>query len=215
MAGGGISGTAVAMAAAGGVLIYAGFQNSDPIKALRSLATGKADELTATQSSWANDPTRIGQGALGLGGGGGVAQAGYGGSGVGAQLVAAAMRHRDEKYSQPRRWQAGYSDCSSFVGKALKDIGITPPGASTTYSYLSWRQLRTVPRSEIQTGDILVSSGHAAIALDGTRAIGQQNGRQNVRIDTITNIMWGQNWVARRYVGSAGTSSAPPKAVAT
>jgi hypothetical protein len=47
-----------------------------------------------------------------------------------------------------------------------------------------------------------------AIALDSTRAIGQQNGRQNVRIDAIDSIMFGQpGWVPRRYVGAGGKSS--------
>lgn len=198
---GGISGVAVVLATAGGVLLYAGFQGVDPLQALKDITSGKTKALKPTQVSFANDPTSIGMGgggvmAVGLGGGGG--------SEVGARIAAATQRHKHEKYSQARRWQSGYSDCSSFVGKCLKDVGITPPGASLTYSYMTWSKLRTVSRAQIQAGDILCSGGHVAIALSPTTAIGQQNGRQNVKTDSITNIMWGQaGWVPRRYVGTA------------
>jgi cell wall-associated NlpC family hydrolase len=202
MASGGISGVAVALASAGGVLLYAGFQGKSPLDALRDITSGKTQALMPSTVSFTNDPTTIGQG------GSGVIAASYGTSAVGAAIAAAALTHRGEKYSQAKRWQPGYSDCSSFVGKALKDAGITPPGASVTGSYRTWSALRTVSRDEIQTGDILCGSGHVAIALDGTRAIGQQNSRQNVRVDAIDSIMFGQpGWVPRRYLGSGGASS--------
>lgn len=197
--GGGIPGVAVALATAGGVLLYAGFQGLNPIEALKDITSGKTKSLEPSTVSFTNDPTNLGQG--------GVIQAGWTGGGdssLGGRIIAAAMQHRSEKYSQGRRWQDGYSDCSSFVGKSLKDVGITPPGGSVTGSYRVWSKLKTVSRDAIQAGDLLCGPGHIAIALDGARAIGQQNTRQNVRIDSIDNIMWGQpSWVPRRYVGTA------------
>ncbi|MFF8495183.1 hypothetical protein ACF06O_30645 [Streptomyces albidoflavus] len=193
---------AVALATAGGVLLYAGFQGLNPIAALKQITSGEP-EVTAFQPrtiAWTNDPTTIG------GGSGGVVAigTGAGASGVGARIAAAAQRHRNEKYSQAKRWAVGFSDCSSFVGKALKDVGITPPGGSVTGSYMTWRQLKTVSRAEIQTGDILCGSGHVAIALSPTTAIGQQSSRRNVQTGDIDSIMYGQTgWVPRRYVGPA------------
>lgn len=200
MASGGISGVAVALASAGGILLYAGFQGQSPLAALKDVTSGKTKELTPNTVSFSNDPTQVGKG---------VVAAGYSGaSGFGAALVAAVMAHKNEKYSQAKRWSAGFSDCSSIIGKALKDIGVTPPGASTTLNYRSWSKLRNVARDEIQAGDFLCGSGHVAIALDSQRAIGQQNPRQNVRIDGIDSIMYGQaGWVPRRYVGAASGSS--------
>lgn len=199
MASGGISGVAVALATAGGVLLYAGFQGQSPLVALKDITAGKTKALEPSKVSFTNDPTNLGQGVVPASWTGGVA-----GSAFGARLVAAAMTHRGEKYSQGRRWEQGYSDCSSFVGKALKDIGVTPPGGSVTGSYLAWGKLQTVSRDAIQAGDLLCGSGHIAIALSPTQAIGQQNGRQNVRVDTIDNIMWGQSgWRPRRYTGTA------------
>jgi hypothetical protein len=205
MASGGVSGVAVALATAGGVLLYAGFQGINPVEALKDITSGKTKALEPSSVSFTNDPTSLGRG-------GAVPAAWTDGgtaTGIGARIASAALTHKHEKYSQARRWEQGYSDCSSFVGKSLKDAGITPPGGSVTGSYLVWTKLRTVPKSDIQTGDILCSSGHVAIALSPTHAIGQQNGRQNVKVDTIGNIMWGQpSWTARRYVGAAPSTGA-------
>lgn len=209
---GGISGLSVVLATAGGVLLYAGFQGLNPLQALKDVTAGKTKELSSNTVSFVNDPSSIGRGGALVGGGGGIAQTSAGGSGTGSRIAAAAETHAAEKYSQARRWQAGYSDCSSFVGKALRDVGITPPGASVTGSYLTWGRLTTVPKSQIQAGDLLCGSGHIAIALSPTTAIGQQNARQNVRRDSISSVMWGQTWVPRRYVGTASTPSAPGRA---
>jgi hypothetical protein len=203
MASGGISGVAVALASAGGVLIYAGFQGQNPLEALKDITGGKAKALEPGTVSFVNDPTTIAGGAVAAGYGTGAA------SGLGAAIAAAAMAHKDETYSQAKRWKPGFSDCSSFVGKALKDVGITPPSGSTTGAYRVWKKLQTVPRDEIEAGDILCGPGHVAIALDGTRAIGQQGTRKNVRIDAIDSIMFGQSgWVPRRYMGAIGKPSA-------
>ena len=210
---GGISGLSVALATAGGVLIYAGFQGLNPLQALKDITAGKTKALTSSTVSFVNDPTGIGRAT---GGGAGIAQTGWSGGGLGARIVAAAQQHSGERYSQTRRWDSGYSDCSSFVGKALKDVGIAPPGASVTGSYLTWGQAKTVPKSQIQPGDLLCGSGHIAIAMSASTAIGQQNGRQNVRTGSFADIMFGQTWVARRYVGSStGSSSSSPERVMT
>jgi hypothetical protein len=202
MASGGVSGVAVALASAGGVLIYAGFQGQNPLEALKDITSGKSKALEPGTVSFVNDPTSIG-GAVAAGYGTGAA------SGVGASIAAAALTHKTEKYSGAKRWQTGFSDCSSFVGKALKDVGITPPGGSTTGSYRTWKKLQTVSRSDIQPGDILSGPGHVAIALDSTQAIGQQNGRTNVQIADIEKIMYRQpGWVPRRYMGAISGPSA-------
>lgn len=201
--GGGISGVAVALATAGGVLLYAGFQGLNPVEALKDITSGKTKALEPSSVSFTNDPTSLG-GAVPAAWTGDVSS-----GGLGARIAGAAMTHKGEKYSQTRRWEQGYSDCSSFVGKSLKDVGITPPGGSVTGSYLVWGKLKTVPKSAIQTGDLLCGSGHIAIALSPTHAIGQQNRRQNVKTDTIANIMYGQSgWVARRYVATASEAGA-------
>ena len=205
--GGGVPGIAVGMAGAAALLIYAGFRGTDPLTALRDVATGKPKGLAERAAM--HEALYEGTGTAG--GGGGVAQASLSGVSVAGphpEFVTAAGHHADEVYSSARRWQEGYSDCSSFAGKALKDCGITPPGASTTTSFLSWRKLSPIARSQIGAGDFLVSSGHMAIAVNNSTAIGQQNSRANVQVGPISSIMWGQSWVALRYTGSSSKGSA-------
>jgi hypothetical protein len=204
--GGGVPGIAVGMAGAAALLIYAGFQGTDPLTALRDVATGKPKGLKAKSGAH----TSLYEGIGGSGGtGGGAAQASLTGiSGPHPEFVTAVSAYINDQYSQKRRWQPGYSDCSSIVGKALKDLGITPPGASTTFDYLAWRKLKPIPKSQIGAGDFLVSSGHMVTAITATTAIGQQNGNDDVQIGPISRLMWGQSWVALRYTGtSSGAGS--------
>lgn len=207
----GVPGIAVGMAGAAAVLMYAGFRGVSPIAALREVATGKPAGLAEQSSAHQALYTGLGSAAAGGGGGagGGVADASLIVSGgTHAEIARAALGHSGELYSQARRWQPGYSDCSSFAGKALKDAGISPPGGSTTGSYLVWSKLTKISRASIGAGDLLVSSGHMAIALSSTTAIGQQNARVNVQSGPIDSIMWGQpGWVALRYTGGAGSVS--------
>ncbi|WP_371591268.1 hypothetical protein [Streptomyces sp. NBC_00470] len=207
---GGVPGIAVAMAGGAVLLMYAGYRGTDPLTALREVATGQPKGVT--QASATREALYTGidaPGGSGGGAGGGVTQAGLNvGAGAHPEFVRAASRFQGDQYSQARRWQSGYSDCSSFVGKALKASGVTPPGGSTTGSYLVWRRCVTVPRSSIGAGDFLVSGGHMALAVSSSMAIGQQNARQNVEVGPIDQIMAGQGgWVARRYTGKSGGSA--------
>ena len=179
MAGEGVSGVAVAAIAAGATLVYAGLRGVDPLTALRDITSGAPPGLPETTS---------------------VATAGTHGdirllmpkvSGAGAALVRAAMNHAGEKYSQLRRWEPGYSDCSSFVGKAFKDIGIKPPGPSLAISYQTWNKLTKIPRSAVAAGDLISAPTHIIIATSNAQGIGQQNNRDNVQIGPISNLMGG------------------------
>lgn len=209
MAGGGVPGIAVGMAGAAALLIYAGFQGTDPLSALRAVATGKPKGLADRAAM--HEALYEGIGAGTGDAGGGITSASLSGvsvSGPHPEFVTAAGHHANDIYSGLKRWQPGYSDCSSFAGKALKDCGITPPGASTTTSFLAWRKLKPVARGEIGAGDFLVSSGHMSIAINNAQAIGQQKEGRNVQVGAISQIMWGQSWVALRYTGPSGSGSA-------
>ena len=125
-----------------------------------------------------------------------------------SSLPRAALAFKDDQYSQAKRWQAGYSDCSSFVGKALKKIGITPPGGSTTWSYLSSPQWKKIARSKARAGDLAVNATHMAIFIDNTTGIGQQNARRNVQSGPIGELMSGTGgYTCLRYVGSGSSDS--------
>lgn len=192
-----ISGIAIAVATIGGLVAYAGFQGKSPTEILKDLSSGKAPGVS-----------KVGyQGPTGVGTTG-IVGASYTG---GSALVGALGKYQSDKYSQAKRAQSGYSDCSSFVGKGLKDIGVKVPGGlPITTFYMVWTGLTTINKADIQAGDLLCATGHMAVAIGGGQAVGQQNSHDNVRVDTIQNIMYGTTWIARRLkssVKSTGTAS--------
>lgn len=125
------------------------------------------------------------------------------------QLVQAEMQNVNDHYSEENRWAPGYSDCSSFVGKALKSIGITPPGSSVTTDYLLSPDWVLINRSELQAGDICVNAAHMVTAMDGSTAIGQQNPHRNVATGPIDDMMAGTgSFVCKSYKGGTNATNA-------
>jgi cell wall-associated NlpC family hydrolase len=157
------------------VLLYSGLKGESPLKALREIIAGGPSALSAAAGAPA-------------GSGGPV---GVNGSGTLSGLAAAAQNFAGDKYSQIRRWQDGYSDCSSFVGKSLKLIGVTPPGGSVTGDYLAWSALSKVDPSQAQSGDLLVNAAHMVIVTGPDQAIGQENPTRNVATGSFASLMAG------------------------
>lgn len=192
-----ISGTGVAMATAGGVLVYAGLKHESPLAALREIMSGHPSPVASSSAYQATQSSDAGASAAYVPSGDPAPS-----GGALPQLVNAAYTFQGDKYSQARRWQNGYSDCSSFVGKAFRAIGITPPGASTTASYLSWGMLTKIPMGSVGAGDLLCNATHVVIAINGSTAIGQENPRVNVQVGPISSLMAGTGaYVALRYTG--------------
>jgi hypothetical protein len=187
MAEGGISGMSVALAAAGGILVYAGFKNLSPVGALRDVSGGKP-------SGVANAGTDLSAGmALGQAAGNAV---------QGVAVLAVASKYEKDKYSQAKRTQVGYSDCSSFCDKILTDMGIpTPVKWASTANFRISGSWVNVPLSDTKPGDIAINSHHMVMitAAGGSAAIGQQNSRVNVRTGTVKDLM-SNDYVCKRYV---------------
>jgi cell wall-associated NlpC family hydrolase len=209
-----ISAGTVLLVGAGGVLIYAGFTNQNPLAALKEVASGKPSPVRAEPGI---DPASFSStgGSLGLGGSGGIANIDYADADAGEGLPSlprAAERFAGDKYSQAQRWQSGYSDCSSFVGKALKAIGIKPPGGSTTAAYLSSKEFKRIPATAVAAGDLACALNHVIICYGNGYAIGQQSRKRNVQRGTVKDLMYGNSpFVYLRYVGGGGS----PRTAAT
>lgn len=199
------------MVTAGMFLIYIGIRRVNILEGLRSISQGtlpKAQNVPSTTAQSALDVLDATPAAPSTG-----ATAGGTAGGPLPGLVAAAQTFAADQYSQTKRWQVGYSDCSSFVGKSLKAIGITPPGASVTTSYLAWSALQRIDPSQVGAGDLICNTAHIIIATGNTTGIGQENGRLNVQTGSITNLMGGQPYVCLRYIGTQSASSAAALAV--
>lgn len=201
-----ISSLHLAVAAGGGVLLYAALRGVSPVQALKDITSGHPPAVSTEGKTITNSDGTTNSDYTGGGSGGGDWHGSYKLAKVPksfqtpAVFVAALQTHSAETYSQAERWAKGHSDCSSFTGKGLLDIGITPPGGSTTGDYRkssNWVLVAT-PR----LGDIAVNGEHMAVFTDGAHGIGQQNPRRNVRRDTMDNLMANTgSWEIRRWKG--------------
>lgn len=205
-----ISAGTVLLVAAGGVLIYAGFTTQNPLSALKEVASGKPTPVRDMSSV---DPASFAS----TGGVSGTAQTGFTdvvpGEGLSA-LPRAAETYSKDIYSMAYRNKPGYSDCSSFVGKALRLIGIKPPPGSTTGSYIASKDWKRVSSGDVQAGDLAVALNHMVICYGNGHGIGQQRKGRNVQRDSIKNLMYGNTpFVYLRYAG-AGSSKPPTSAMA-
>lgn len=192
----GISGTAVAVATAGAVLVYAGLRGVSPLQAVRDAAGGKPPAVVGKPTETAVPSLSSNNAGRNL-------------------VVAAAQKYVSDKYSQIKRTQPGYSDCSSFVDKALMDAGINPPQtkwAATANYRLSPEWVNTTAAST-GPGDIAISATHMVLitGAGGTSAIGQQNPRANVRTGTVAQLMTNAGpYVYKTFKGYRGLTITDP-----
>lgn len=72
-------------------------------------------------------------------------------------FIKSAMKYLNDSYSQPKRMQKGYSDCSSLVQKAGGDIGLwnREDTVTTKKIKLGDKRFKRIPLAEIKKGDIL------------------------------------------------------------
>ena len=82
-----------------------------------------------------------------------------------------ALKMQGWTYSQSKRMQHGFVDCSSLVGRALANAGL---GSShmTTGSMPSDSRFYQVPMNQIKRGDVLWTSGHMEIYMGGNSTFG-------------------------------------------
>lgn len=194
-----ISAGTVLLVAAGGVLVYSGFTTQSPLAALKSVASGKP---TSVRNESGIDTASFAS-TSGVSGGSGIAQVGFADVATGEglpNLPRAVERFSGDRYSQANRWANGYSDCSSFVGKGLKALGVKPPAGSTTASYLASKDWKRVSASDVQAGDLAISMNHVIVCYGNGYAIGQQNPRRNVQKGKVSDLMYGNKpFVYLRY----------------
>lgn len=119
------------------------------------------------------------------------------------ELLDACLTNSGDTYSQAKRWQNGYSDCSSWIGKGMKKLGKNP-GGSTTLTFLASADWVTIPSSQRGTGDIAVNSSHCVVISGASGAVGQQRPGRNVQLGTLKDLMSGTGpYVIRRYKGGS------------
>jgi cell wall-associated NlpC family hydrolase len=159
----GISGTAVAVATAGALLVWSGINNTNLLDTFRELARGKP--LTKGEQKTTAPPTRSG--------GGSVPSTGSGGSGGGNQrVVELAASYKGHPYvfggGHGKVCPSGGMDCSGFASCVLNRAGLMK-GTLTTDGFSRWGI--SIPFADRKPGDIIVwrggsGGGHMGIIID-------------------------------------------------
>lgn len=106
----------------------------------------------------------------------------YGTSGKRARLLTAARSHIGEKYSQAKRNQPGYKDCSSLVKHSMIEAGLAPKNYElTTRTVKSDPHFIPIAKSQLQPGDVLWHEGHMAFYIGGKNTL--ESNVSGMRVD--------------------------------
>lgn len=198
-----ISGTAVATATIGGVLIYAALRNVTPLQALRDILSGNVAAV----------PEGKGLAEIPIAGAaGGIADAAAGSITGGSAIVTAARKY----IGVPYRWggstpSSGF-DCSGLVTYVLHhDLGINLPSNTHTTSgqFLTWSGATTVSAGSRAPGDLVCWGGHIAIYSGGDKMIEAPSAGKNVRETALRTggaIFRRVNGLAGKGVGQVSSS---------
>lgn len=194
----GLSGVAVAGAAAGAFLVYAGIKDVDIVQGLRDLAAGKTP--TGRPQKKTVDFSAAGSA---VGNAVGAAVDASGGS-----LVAEARKHLGKPYVfgavGPDRF-----DCSGLVVYCLRKTYDPKTPRFVTQTFAAWARSRgwtKVARKDVQAGDVVWKSGHMGIAISNEQMIHAPHTGTVVKIATIyrPDYMWVGWRPGKPYKGSIG-----------
>jgi cell wall-associated NlpC family hydrolase len=159
---GGISGTAVASVAAGGLLLYSALLGKSPLEALKQDIFGL--HPSGIPKASVSDVAAAQTGPVGAGG--------Y--VGLSSDKAAALVQVARQQIGKPYYWGAAGPDrfdCSGLVSYCLRQIGVFGPSQRmVTGQFLLWSGATTVPRPP-RAGDLICWTGHIAIAVSSTRMV--------------------------------------------
>jgi cell wall-associated NlpC family hydrolase len=166
----GIPGRALALAAAGGILVYAGLRDENPLQALRGLLTGSPPPVPAGKGVQLSE---FGTGEIPSGISGGVHP----------EIAQAAIKY----IGVPYKWGGTSSrgvDCSGLVVLAFRDNGITDV-PRTSWGQRAWSKVRVVSAGEAGAGDLVWWPGHIGIVVSSGRMVNSPRTGLTVRYAAI------------------------------
>lgn len=184
MSSGGVSLPAVMVTTGGALLAYAGLTGQTPLNVLRGFSTGKLKPIADKSSSGIETLTPSSSSATA--------------SGPHPEFVAALQQFAGDKYSETKRNQSGYSDCSSFVSKGMRAAGVSAAYIAgwprTTITLKSWSAMSVVSTASMGAGDLAISNtngtgAHVVMIVQNGMAIGQQNPTENVKAGPIADLI--------------------------
>lgn len=137
------------------------------------------------------------------------------------KFIAAAMVYEGDLYSQPRRMDKGYSDCSSIPYKALRDTGMldesqTKRTISTKYMRDGDPRMYQIPMAKLERGDLLwwqkpgidYYYGHTGIYLGNGKVL--EAIKPRAKVTSIKRLGW-QRAYRIKSLESSGKVTPPAK----
>jgi cell wall-associated NlpC family hydrolase len=187
MADGGISGLAVAVAAVGGFLVYAGIKDVPLEQGLREILSGKTPtgRVPVATAQFGSRP--IGSTVAG-------AANTVGSAASGGALVSEARKHLGKKYVFGAIGPNVF-DCSGLVVYCLRKTSTPNAPRFVTHSFAAWARSKgwiKVGEADIRSGDVVLKSGHMGIAISNAEMIHAPHTGTVVKIGKIYSprYMW-------------------------
>jgi cell wall-associated NlpC family hydrolase len=206
LAGKGISGVALGMATAGGILMYFAINNIPMLDGLRSLVKGKIPTGATTGASKGVAAALAGIASKAQSTADAASSAGSPtsqfASTTGQKIADDARKYLGVPYVWGGASPSGF-DCSGLVTWVLHhDLGINLPDNNHTVTgqFLVWGGAKDVPRSTASAGDLCCSMEHIGIAVDSSNMIHAPDFGEVVKIGPI------QAGMAIRRVTAAAAS---------
>jgi cell wall-associated NlpC family hydrolase/3D (Asp-Asp-Asp) domain-containing protein len=119
----------------------------------------------------------------------------YYSSGIGQAVAELAMTKVGCHYSQDRRMEEGYYDCSSLVLRLYREVGIELPNVASTQGKYCYQNAMIINKEDLQPGDLIFYSykkngefkniSHVAIYVGDGKMVHAANESRGVVIDTL------------------------------
>ena len=117
-------------------------------------------------------------------------------TGAGGQAVAElAMTKIGCQYSQDKRYQEGYYDCSSLVQRLYKETGIDLPATAATQGEYCYKNAMLINKKDLRPGDLIFYSyekngefrniSHVAIYVGDGKMVHAANPSRGVVLDPL------------------------------
>lgn len=195
----GINGRALAVTGIGALLVWSGIKGWSVLGTIGDLVTGKQPNQPVAYPLPGTPAGAIGK-IPSDGSAGGIGKIPRGSAG---ELAAIGMQYIGHAYKFGGAPGADGSkpwDCSSFVNYVVGvKGGLAIPGnkpgryKGTTHGPASgvwavWTGMKTIKRSDVQAGDIVVWVGHIGLAISNTQVVNALNPSSKTRVSNIDSI---------------------------
>jgi cell wall-associated NlpC family hydrolase len=184
----GISGKALGLATAGGVLVYAGLRGESPLEALRGILTGSPAPIPQGRTVTLDVPESGSAGATGTA---------TGAPGSVGRAVSIAL----QQVGKPYKWGSigpNSFDCSGLIVYSFRKAGMNVPRWTSATLAIS-TQWRKISRAEVRAGDVAWKVGHVALITGPNSIVEAPKRGVPVRTRSLTGFT-----MYLRYTGASG-----------